>query len=133
MRLMELGYRATPLRRQLVDAVLRGEKTATASLRHEYAPHAEEALPEVGERVVLAGYDDEPVGTVEVTDVKVVPAAQVEVQFARDEGEGYESVAQWRAGHERFWSGVTITDDTLVVCERFRVIRTRGNTQPSSV
>jgi uncharacterized protein YhfF len=33
----ELGYPRTELRRELVDAVLRGKKTATAGLAEEFA------------------------------------------------------------------------------------------------
>ena len=44
-----------------------------------------------------------------------------------------QSVADWRAAHERFWGPnadreaagaqpLTIDDDTLVVCERFRLV-----------
>jgi uncharacterized protein YhfF len=123
---MGLGHARTDLRRQLAEAVLRGHKTATASLRDQYAPDTDEPLPEVGENSVLIGWDDEPLGVVETTDVRVVPAGRVDLQFARDEGEGFESVADWRAAHERFWSGREITDETLVVCERFRVIARFG-------
>jgi uncharacterized protein YhfF len=49
------------------------------------------------------------------------------------EREGDESVAQWRAGHQRFWdsaearaergdAGFAVNDDTLVVAERFRLV-----------
>src|SRR3979411_3092965 len=101
---MELGYRGTELRRQLVAAVLSGDKIATSSLREEYEPHADEPLPQVGERFLLVGYDDEPLGVVGTTELNVVRAGDVDLQFARDEGEGFETVAQWRAAHERFWS-----------------------------
>ena len=123
---MELGHRRTDLRRQLVDAVLRGDKTATASLRDQFAPKTDEPMPQVGEHLLLVGWDDEPLGVVETTDVRVVPAGQVDLRFARDEGEGFESVADWRAAHERFWSNRTITDETLVVCERFRLMARFG-------
>jgi len=119
---MELGYRQTDLRRQLVEAVLRGAKTATASLVDEYAPNTDEPMPRVGEHLLLIGWDDEPVGVVETIEVRVVPAGQVDLQFASDEGEGFESVAAWRAAHERFWSDRVVTDETRVVCERFRLI-----------
>jgi uncharacterized protein YhfF len=123
-RPFELGFRGTALRRRLVGAVLRGEKTATSSLREHYRPFADEALPQVHERGVLLGEDDEPAGVVETTEVRVLPAGQVDLAFARAEGEGFESVAAWRAAHERFWSaqGHTVTDDTLVVCERFQLV-----------
>lgn len=121
------------LRDKLVAAVLRGEKTAGASLRAEYAPEGEDELPRVGSRAVVVDSDHRPVGIVETTEVRVVRAGDVDEQFARDEGEGFESVADWRAAHERFWgpnadreaAGAepwTIDDDTLVVCERFRLV-----------
>jgi uncharacterized protein YhfF len=119
---MELGYRGTELRRKLVAAVLRGDKIATASLREEYSPDTNEQLPQVGESFLLLGYDDEPLGIVRTTELRVVRAGDVDLQFARDEGEGFETVAQWRSAHERFWSDHEITDDILVVCERFTLI-----------
>ena len=115
---MELGYPRTELRRKLVDAVLRGDKTATAGLRED-----QDDLAWPGQRCLLLGYDDEPVGVVEITEVQVVRAGDVDEQFARDEGEGFESVADWREAHERFWSDQNITDDTLIIAERFRLLR----------
>jgi uncharacterized protein YhfF len=125
-RRLALGLPRTDLRRRLVEAVLRGDKTATASLRDEYEPHTEEPLPTVGESCLLVGWDDEPMGVVETTEVRVVPAGQVDLGFARDEGEGFRSVADWRAAHERFWSGRVVTDETPVVCERFRLMARFG-------
>ncbi len=120
----ELGYARTELRRKLTEAVLRGEKTATAGLATDHAPHTDEPLPKPGDRWVMLGYDDEPLAIVETTELRVVPAGAVDLHFARDEGEGFESVAAWRAAHERFWSDQEITDDTMIVCERFRVVET---------
>jgi uncharacterized protein YhfF len=110
------------LRRKLVAAVLSGEKTATAGLRSDFAPHTDEQLPSVGDRFVLLDFDDEPVAVVETTEVRLVRVADVDLQFARDEGEGFESVAAWRTAHERFWAGHEIADDTLIVAERFRLV-----------
>ncbi len=119
---MELGYRGTELRRKLVAAVLRGDKIATASLRKEYVPHTDEPVPELGESFLLLGYDDEALGVVKTTELQIVRAADVNLQFARDEGEGFETVAQWRSAHERAWSDYEITDDTMIVCEWFTLI-----------
>ena len=118
----ELGYARTDLRRELVDAVLRGDKTATAGLRTDYAPHTEEPLPEVGQRFALLDFDDLPVAVVETSEVRVVAARDVDLEFAHDEGEGFESVEDWRRAHERFWAGHDIDDDTLIVAERFRLV-----------
>jgi uncharacterized protein YhfF len=115
-----LGYPRTELRRQLVAAVLAGEKTATAGLAEEYAAEGE-AVPSAGDRFVLDGFDEEPLAVVEVTDARVVPASQIDVQFARDEGEGFESVDDWRVAHERFFER-TIEPETEIVAIRFRVV-----------
>ena len=77
---LELGYAHTPLRRELVDAVLRGDKTATAGL------YGDEPLPQAGDRFLLLDFDDRPVAVVETTEVRVLRADEVELQFARDEG-----------------------------------------------
>jgi uncharacterized protein YhfF len=42
------------------------------------------------------------------------------MRLARDEGEGFRSIAEWREAHEEFWTR-TVDDDTEVVVERFRV------------
>ncbi len=118
----ELGNARTELRRRLVEAVLRGEKTATASLAEDHAPHTDEPLPQPGDRFALLDFDDEPVAVVETTEVRVVRAGDVDLAFAIDEGEGFETVADWRAAHERFWADRGITDDTLILAERFRVV-----------
>jgi uncharacterized protein YhfF len=120
--LFDLGYARTALRRQLVEGALRGEKTATASLAADYAPHTDDPIPRAGDRWLLLDFDDEPVAVVETTEVCVLRAADVDLDFARDEGEGFESVADWRAAHERFWSDQKITDDTLIVAQRFRLV-----------
>ena len=136
MRTMELGFAGTPLREQLVAAVLRGEKTATAGLLVDYEREGE-PLPAAGDRCLLVDNADEPVAVLEITDVRVLRVADCELSFARAEGEGFESVAEWREAHERFWRGYAdetrtylgdaawdVTDDTLFVAERFRVVRT---------
>jgi uncharacterized protein YhfF len=116
----ELGYPRTELRRQLVDAVLRGGKTATAGLLEEYEAEGEQP-DAVGTRCALLGYDDEPVAVVEVTESRVVPAGEIDVDFARDEGEGFESVEDWRVAHEAFF-GRPIGPETPIVAVRFRVV-----------
>ena len=117
----DLGYPRTELRRRLVDAVLRGEKTATAGLADEYS-RAGEPLPRPGDRYVLHDFDDDAVAIVETTAVELLPARDVDVQFARDEGEGFDSVEDWRAAHAAFFEQ-RIDDDTLIVAHRFRVVQ----------
>jgi uncharacterized protein YhfF len=112
----ELGYPRTELRKRLVAAVLRGEKTATAGL-----PEPGESVPEPGARYLLHGYNDEPVAVVAVTEARVVPAGEIDLEFARDEGEGFESVENWRLAHERFFEQ-EIRPETEIVAIRFRLV-----------
>jgi uncharacterized protein YhfF len=116
----ELAHPRTKLRRQLVDAVLRGEKIATAGLAAEYEAEGEQPEP-AGSRCELLGYDDEPVAVVEVTESRLIPAGEIDEQFARDEGEGFETVDDWREAHERFF-GRPIGPETQIVAVRFRVV-----------
>lgn len=127
----EFGFPG-PLRDQLVAAILSGSKTSTTGLVVDYE-HEGEPLPEVGSRSVVIDSDDRPVAVIEVTEVRVVPLAQVDLAHVVDEGEGDTSVAQWRAGHERFWHSeemraalenpeFNVDDTTLTVLERFRLI-----------
>ncbi|WP_037311896.1 ASCH domain-containing protein [Amycolatopsis orientalis] len=121
-----------PLRDQLVTAILNGSKTSTTGLVVDYE-HEGEPLPEVGSRSVVIDSDDRPVAVIEVTGVRVVPLAQVDLAHVVDEGEGDASMAEWRASHERFWHSAetraaledpefTVDDTTLAVLQRFRLI-----------
>jgi uncharacterized protein YhfF len=57
-----------------------------------------------------------------VTEARVIPAGEIDLQFARDEGEGFESVQDWHETHERFFER-TIAPDTLISAIRFRVVQ----------
>lgn len=130
----EFGFPRTELRRDLVAAILRGKKTSTTGLVSDYQ-RDQDPLPEVGERFLLIDENDAEVGIIETTEVWVTTIGQVDLPFAIDEGEGFTSVAEWRAAHERFWLSYADEtraflgdpdwrpgDDTPVVCERFRLV-----------
>lgn len=120
-----------PLRDRLVAAILAGTKRSTSSLAR-FSELDGEALPVVGARGVVIDSNGRGVAIIETTGVDVVALRDVPLQHALDEGEGYGSVAEWRAGHLAFWNspevraelgdGVTIDDDTLVVLERFALV-----------
>ncbi|MEN8653042.1 ASCH domain-containing protein [Streptomyces sp. 21So2-11] len=121
-----------PLRDRLVAATLSGEKVSTTGLLVEYEVEKEE-LPPVGERSVVVDSDGRHVAVIELAEVRVLALGDVNLQHALDEGEGYTSVAAWRAGHETFWHGeemrealgdpeFEVDDSTMVVAERFRVV-----------
>ncbi|MFI6262690.1 ASCH domain-containing protein [Micromonospora sp. NPDC051006] len=129
--LAEFGFPG-PLRDRLVTAILAGTKTSTTALMLGYDVLGE-PLPRVGGRSVVVDSAGRPVAVIESTEVRVLRLAEVDLRHVLDEGEGDESVAQWRAGHEEFWHGpevrdelgdpdFTVDDDTLVLTQRFRVV-----------
>jgi adenosylmethionine-8-amino-7-oxononanoate aminotransferase/uncharacterized protein YhfF len=121
-----------PLRDQLVAAVLDGTKTTTTGLLDDYA-RDREPLPRPGDRQVVIDSAGEPVALIEVVAVRVLRVADVGLAHALGEGEGYASVADWRAGHEEFWHSAvmrayvgdpafTVGDDTQAVAVEFRLV-----------
>jgi uncharacterized protein YhfF len=128
----EFGFPG-PLRDRLVAAVLDGSKTTTTGLVADYE-HEHEPLPRPGLREVVIDSAGRPVAVIETTAVRVIRLAEVDLTHALGEGEGYTSVAEWRAGHEQFWHSAemraalddpafTVDDDTLVVTQEFRLVR----------
>jgi uncharacterized protein YhfF len=125
-----------PLRDQLVAAILAGEKTTTSSLADEYEADGD-PLPRAGVRQAVIDSAGRRVAVIETTAVRVVRLADVDLAHATGEGEGFASVAEWRAGHERFWHSAevraergdpafTVDDDTLIVAQAFRVLEQRA-------
>ena len=121
-----------PLRDQLVAAILAGDKTTTSGLVADYE-HEGDPLPRPGERHTVIDSAGNRVAVIETTAVRVIRLADVDPAHAVGEGEGYTSVAEWRAGHERFWHsaeyraalgdpGFTVSDDTLMVAQAFRLL-----------
>lgn len=98
---LELGT-AGPTRDALVASVVSGQKVATSSLLVQYQD-AGEQLPKPGARV-LVGSEGQTVALIEVVAVDVIRLGDADLELALDEGEGFESVAHWRAAHERFWA-----------------------------
>jgi len=74
------------------------------------------------------------VAVVETTEVQVLRLGDVGLAHALREGEGYTSLPEWRAGHERFWHSAemraalgdpefTVNDETLVTRASTRAFR----------
>lgn len=128
------------MRDELVAAILTERKTATTSLLIEYGVD-DEPLPLVGSRQAVIDSAGKRVAVIETVAVSQVFLRDVTVQHAVDEGEGHATVAQWRDAHERFWHGedmrgylqdpeFTVEDETVVVLERFRLVRPSGIEYP---
>jgi uncharacterized protein YhfF len=121
-----------PLRDQLVAAILDGTKTTTTGLVDDYERDGE-PMPRPGDREVVIDSAGEPVALIEIVKVRVVRVGDVDLAHAVGEGEGYASVADWRAGHEAYWHSdamreyvgdpaFTVDDDTPAVALEFRTV-----------
>ena len=121
-----------PARDRLVAAVLKGEKTATSSLLAEWLLDDQE-LPAVGDRRQVLDSGDNPVAVIELTAVDLIRLGDADLALAHEEGEGFESVAEWRQAHERFWTedlfprlptsmAGPLNDGAKVVVVRFRLV-----------
>jgi uncharacterized protein YhfF len=71
-----------PLRDRLVTAVLSGEKTATSGLVLAYE-RENEPLPEVGQLLAVVDSADRRIAAIEVTRVRVIRLADVDLQPRR--------------------------------------------------
>lgn len=127
----EFGFRG-PLRDRLVAAILDGAKVSTTGLLEEYR---REGTPVggPGDRELVVDSEGRGVAVIETTEVEVKRMGDVDLAFAIDEGEGFETLEEWRDAHVRFFTcpemvaalgdpPVAIDGDTLVVCSRFRVV-----------
>lgn len=111
---------------ELLELVLRGLKTATASSLWDYE-HEGEMLPEVGRLSIILDGDGMPRALIQTTAVDIVPFDQVGPEHVVAEAEGDLSVEHWREVHEWFFrenssSPRGFRTDMPVVLERFAVI-----------
>ncbi len=67
-----------------------------------------------------------PVAVIAITRVEEHRFIDVPWELARDEGEGFESIEDFRSGYRRYYAeaGTPITDDERVICTWFRVVET---------
>jgi uncharacterized protein YhfF len=128
---LELAFPG-PERDSGVAAILAGDKTALTGLLQIFEC-AGEPVPQAGQRFAVLDSAGQPAAVIELTEVRVIPISMVDNDYARAEGHGYADATEWRRAHEEFFSGEgvagflgvtpTISDGTLVVTERFRLLR----------
>ncbi len=114
---------------RLLQLVLDGTKTATASAEWDYKVEGE-ALPTPGDLSIILDGAGHPRALIRTTEVSVVPFDQVDSDHAYAEGEGDRSLAGWREVHQQFFTQHAGHDrgfsaDMPVVLERFKVLVTR--------
>ncbi|PKF49634.1 ASCH domain-containing protein [Enterovibrio nigricans] len=112
------------------DLIIRGEKRASCSMEIWYSQEGE-PYPKVGHLQVVTDFHGEPKCIIEITDVTLCPFNLVSEEFAAAEGEGDKSYAWWKDAHWAFFSseckelGIEMTEDTLLVLERFQTVYTQ--------
>lgn len=113
--------------RKLAELVLQGEKRATATLLESAKLHPESAPIDNGYSVVT-DFEGNPQCVIQTTEIRYFPFAEVDAEFAFDEGEGDKSLGYWRRVHHDFFTrdaaenGVEFNEKSIVACERFRLL-----------
>lgn len=113
--------------RELAELVLKGKKTATASLLEENKLNPESA-PALDGLSVVTDFAGNPQCVIQTTEIRHLPFDEVDAQFAFDEGEGNQTLAHWRDGHWRYFSReaqelkIEFNEKSLVTCERFKLL-----------
>lgn len=110
------------LANKLKQLVLDGTKTATTGLYK-----ADKEISKVGDIAEIVDSNNKSFCVIEYTNIEVKPFLDVPYTFAIKEGEGDESIEEWRIKHKDFFTREypdNFTDKSLVVCEEFKVIKT---------
>lgn len=115
------------LSKELLALIREGRKRAGTGLLWAYeAEH--EPLPIVGDIQIVLDHRNEPSIITRVTQVSVIPYADVTAEYAAIEGEGDGSLAYWREAHWAFFTrecerlGREPAESMLVVCSVFEVL-----------
>lgn len=110
----------------LANKVLSGEKVATSSLL-DYHLQGLKHASKVGDYFSILSSSDEEVAIVRVEKVEIVKIGDITETFAIEEGDG--SLENWLAIHHPYYSkllseiGKELSQETLLVCEWFKVIK----------
>lgn len=113
--------------RELAELVISGKKRATASLVGFNEAHPEVAPVDEGYSVVT-DFEGNPMCVIQTTEIRHLPFIKVDAQFAFDEGEGDQTLEDWRDGHWRYFTreaaenGLEFNEKTLICCERFKLL-----------
>ena len=102
---------------ELIALVVRGVKTATASLV------GDDTVPAAGDHWIVCDGTGAPRLVLRSDEVRIGPLDSVDVAFAWAEGEGDRTRESWLAGHRRYFARED-PESSLeeVVFERFRVV-----------
>ena len=109
------------------ELILKGQKTATCSMRVWYESEGE-TMPVVGHLMVVTNWDGAPVCIIEIDSVEECKYSDVSADFAYLEGQGDRSLEWWRKVHWDFFVqeceelNIEPSEDMMLVLEKFHVV-----------
>lgn len=112
---------------RLIGQILRGEKTATCSLKESYQPEElEQLLATRGRFVTVVDQTGAPRCNIRILDVFETPFGRPDPRLVRGEGHG-ENVTRFQAVHRAAWAdevadGIVLNDDTTLMVELFELV-----------
>jgi uncharacterized protein YhfF len=81
----------------------------------------------VGKQMVVLDGNGTPCAVVETVEIRQCRFCDVDLGFALDEGEGDETLEDWRAGHRAYFERNGGFDfEMMLWCERFKLVRAIG-------
>ena len=110
--------------KKLAELVSAGKKQATASLMENETDVGEGGI--VGGYSVVTDFDGNPQCVIQTTQVRHLPFAEVDAEFAFDEGEGDRTLECWRKAHRNFFIeccndlGIEFNEAMMICCKRFK-------------
>jgi uncharacterized protein YhfF len=108
---------------ELLALVFSGRKTATCGALRDYAAGTGDPMPAVGRRDVVLDGKGRRAAVIETVEVMIRRFDEVDDAFARQEGEGDLTLADWRRAHQTYFGrNGGFSPDMELVCERFRLI-----------
>jgi uncharacterized protein YhfF len=112
---------------KLANFVIFGTKRATACLDLVNKINPETA-PLMNVYSVVTDFAGKPLCIIQTTEISEVPFLEVDFEFAEAEGEGFETIEDWRKAHRDYFTkeckelGFEFNEDLLVCCERFELL-----------
>lgn len=113
--------------RDLAELVISGKKIATASLKAVNEIEPEKAPIDNGYSVVTT-FESEPLCVIQTREIRHIPFNEVDAEFAFHEGEGDQTLDDWREAHWAYFSreaaqyGLTFNETSVICCERFQLL-----------
>lgn len=108
-----------PFSERLIALVLSGAKRATVGIAQQ------QRIPQPGDLGIILDHSKEPRCIVEYTNVVVKPFGDIGLDIVKAEGEGIETIEEWRQQHRAFFKEVVLEDTTPMVCIEFVLLHPR--------